>query len=411
VAAARILAALFLAGPCLQGGAHAQSMRVEVYEKLSEAEKAAEAGDFEKAFDELEQAEKTRDLSEYEKAQIYTASGFVHYSREDYPASIRSYEKILELEGLTEALELGTVYTLAQLHLQTEDYGGAAGYLERWLGSTETAGPEPYILLAQAYYQMERYGDALERIRTAVGIAESAGRKVEESWYGLLRAVYFELQDYPKVVEVLEILVTRYPRKDYWVQLAAMYQQTGSDRKQLAAYEVAHVEGYLQRKEELLRYAQLLLQAKVPYRAGVILRDGIEKGVIDASEENYRLLSQAWTLAREDADAIVALREAASLADDGELDARLAQAHLNLGEWEEAVSAARVALQKGVDGADEVQLVLGMALYGLDRYDDARSAFRLAESSGKSAALAAQWIRAIDSEQERLNELQRATTP
>ena len=102
--------------------------------------------------------------------------------------------------------------------------------------------------------------------------------------------------------------------------------------------------------------------------------------------------------------AVVALREAAALSGDSELDARLAQAHLNLGAWEDAAAAAETSLKKGVDDADEVQLILGMALYELERYPDAIDAFRVAQKTAKSAAMAGQWIRAIESEQNRLNE-------
>ena len=49
---------------------------------------------------------------------------------------------------------------------------------------------------------------------------------------------------------------------------------------------------------------QLRLHNDVPYSAGVLLQDKIESGVIEGSADNYRLLSQAWVMAREDRAAV-----------------------------------------------------------------------------------------------------------
>ena len=49
----------------------------------------------------------------------------------------------------------------------------------------------------------------------------------------------------------------------------------------------------------------------------------MESGRVTKNAKNYRLLSQAWMLSQEDERAVPALKEAARLSDDGELDVRL----------------------------------------------------------------------------------------
>jgi Flp pilus assembly protein TadD len=120
------------------------------------------------------------------------------------------------------------------------------------------------------------------------------------------------------------------------------------------------------------------------------------------------VLSQAWTLAKEDDKAIGSLKAAARLSDEGELDARLAQAYLNTDEWEKAAESARTALRKGIEKEHEVQLLLGMSLFQLDRFEQAKTAFRAAMSAEASRTVAASWISYIEKEQNRLGEL-RAT--
>jgi tetratricopeptide (TPR) repeat protein len=383
-------------------------MREPVYRELSKAETAAEAGDFEEALKVLGRLEKMKDLSSYERAQLYAAYGFLHFSRESYRESIDSYNRVLEQEPLPEQIETSTLYTLAQLQFQVEDYLAAIEHLDEWLGRTERPGPEAYILKGQAYYQLERYRDALEPVKTAISIAEATDRKVAENWYLLLRVLHYELEEWEEVLDILEILVTRYPKREYYVQLGAMYGRTGSAERQLAAYEMAYLQGFLERSDEIVLYAQLLLQAGVPHRAARVLEEGIADGRVEKSVANLRLLSQAWMLAGEDDQAITPLTEAAGLSDDGELDARLAQAYGNTREWEKSAEAAQRALRKGVDREYAVRITLGMALFELERREEARSAFREAANAPEGRATATQWIRYIESEQARLAELERS---
>ncbi|MBZ0270174.1 hypothetical protein K8I85_18630, partial [bacterium] len=149
----------------------------------------------------------------------------------------------------------------------------------------------------------------------------------------------------------------------------------------------------------------LLIRAKIPYRAATVLEKGLQDSVVDATAENYRLLSQAWSMAREDERSIAALGVAASMSEDGELDALLARSYLGQDDWTKAVEAARSALRKGADDEDQLQLILGMALFELARYDEAKSAFLEARAAPESRTAASQWIAYIDRELRRLADL------
>jgi len=390
------------------GGRATPTMRQHVYEQLSQASERVAEEQTDEAMKILRDVEKIKDLTPYEKAQLHTAIGYVQFLRDDMAASIRAYETVLAQEGLPEVLRATTQYTLAQLYFQVEEYRKSVESLQAWLGAAVNPGPEPYVLLAQGYYQLGEYRKGIDPILTAMRIAETRARRVEESWYLLLRVFWFELKNNEKVLEVLETLVREYPKKEYWVQLGAVYGEVGQEDKRLAAYRAAYRQGFLDRDSEIVVLAQLLVQANVPYGGAVVLARAMDEGVVPRTAENLRLLSQAWTLAQEDRKSIAALKEAAGISDDGELDARLADAHANLAEWESVVGAARSALDKGVARPGQVQLLLGMALFELGRFDEARSTFLSARSSPETERTASQWVSFVDSEQKRLAELDRA---
>ena len=202
--------------------------------------------------------------------------------------------------------------------------------------------------------------------------------------------------------DIQKILLQNWPKKRYWFSLAGAYTELGEDQNLIAAYDAAFTQGLLEKESEFVTMAQLFMQREVPYKAATLLEEQMNKGVVAKNEKNYRLLSQAWSLSMEDQKAIPALQQAARLSSDGELDVRLANAYLNVGEYEECAKSARNGLRKGgLKNPDNAQISLGMCLYNTRDYNDAKDAFRAAARVQKSARVANQWIRVIEAEQER----------
>ena len=211
------------------------------------------------------------------------------------------------------------------------------------------------------------------------------------------------------------MLAENWPKKQWIVQLAGMYGEQGDSDKQLALYEAAYEAGWLTGGQEIVNLAQMLLQADVPYKAAVLLQTGLDKGTIDSTETNWRLLSQAWQLADEDQKAIPALKKASTLAKNGELDFRLAQSYTNLAQWEECVDSVNAGLKRGgLEHTDQAYLLLGNCLTELKNYDDAREAFQTAARDTKddrAKKSAEQWLQYIENEQDRERQLREARRP
>lgn len=410
-----LLGALFvvaLPATAQESGANEQetrktpAMREKVYKKLAEAQVCAEAKDPQCARRLLDQVRAMTDLNSYETAQMWNFYAFIYYELGNEREAMQAYERVLQQPDLPIGLENGTMYTLAQLYATTDQYQKSIDMLNRWLRTQENPNPEAYILISQNYYQLERYQDGVAPAQKAISMAQSQGKAVKENWYMLLNVLYYQLENYGKVREVLEILASNWPKKDYFTQLAAVYGELELERRQLAVYEAAFSAGWLDRGGDLVRLAQLLMQAEVPYKAAKIIEKGLADGNIESTANNWRMLSQAWTLAQEDEKAIPSLQRAARLSNDGTLDVRLAQSHLNLDQYPECVKAARAGLSKGnLRRTDGAQIVLGMCLYEQKQYNPAKEAFRQARKDSRSRKSADQWIRFIESEQDRNRQL------
>ena len=165
----------------------------------------------------------------------------------------------------------------------------------------------------------------------------------------------------------------------------------------------------LETEAELVTMAQLYMQHEVPYKAATLMEKEMASGRVTKVAKNYRLMSQAWTLAMEDEKSIPALKEAAKLSNDGELDLRLGNAYLNLGQYGECVSAVQSGLRKGgIKSPDNAQISLGMCLYNQAKYTEAVAAFREASKTDRSRRVANQWITVIESDVERNEQIRLA---
>src|SRR5690606_20721180 len=135
----------------------------------------------------------------------------------DYDQAIRSYEQVLALEGeeIPVGLRTDAMFSLAQLYVQAERYEEGLAMLDRWFELAQNPGPTPYVLKAQIHYQMQQYREGVPAIETAIELNERQGRPPEEGWYQLLNVFYFELENYPKVIETLHVLINNWPKKEY----------------------------------------------------------------------------------------------------------------------------------------------------------------------------------------------------
>ena len=387
----------------------AQAVSKEVYERIQRAQEMVEEKDYNGALRQLNNLYNPDKLTEYEQANVLNYIGFVHYNMDNVTEAIRTYERMLAIPTLEPQMAKQTTYTMAQLLTMEEQYGRALSTLNKWFQLETNPAPEPFILKAQILYNLDRFQEMVAPIETAMQVARERDKEVKEDWWNLLNFAYFQQENYAKVRDIQKTLLQNWPKARYWKSLAGAYTELGEDEKLIYAYDAAHTQGMLEKDTEFVTMAQLYLQAEVPYKAATLLQEKMDAGVVPKNEKHYRLLSQAWMLSMEDQKAIPALKAAAALATDGQLDLRLANAYLNVGEYSDCVGSANDAIRKGgLKNPDNAQISLGMCLYNLRRYSDARRAFVEAGKVPRSKRMSSQWINVIDAEVERNRQIRLA---
>ena len=380
----------------------AQAVSKEVYDRIQKAQEAIDVDDSDAALKILGALKGKKGLTEYELQNVLNYIGFVHYNLDHISQAIATYEEMLRIPSMEEQIKKQTLYTLAQLLTMEELYPKAITTLDKWFVLETNPAPDPYILYAQNLYQVNRYAEMVQPIEAAMAVAVKRNLTVKEAWYVLLNFAYYQQENYEKVRDIQKILLVNWPKKRYWFSLAGAYTELGEDHNLIGAYDAALTQGMLEKESELVTMAQLYLQYEVPYKAAVLLDKEMASGRVKKNAKNYRLLSQAWTLAAEDAKAVPALEQAARLSPEGELNLRLGNAHLNLGQYGECVVAIREGIEKGgIKSPDNAQISLGMCLYNQKKYRDAIAAFREAGRTSRSRKISRQWTNVIENDIQR----------
>ena len=392
-----------------------EALSEKVHRRLSKAQEAMEADDYAAAEALLGEITELRGLTPYELAQANRFYGFLYLRQEDDANAINAFLRIIESNG-PEVIGAGTynetIWTLAQLYIRVENYTEAVRFARQWLDSQENPAPRQYMILAMAHFALDQWREALDVLTLAIDKAKATGVEIEENWWRYMLAAHWELEQYPEALDITKIQVTQWPKKNYWNQLQGLYGVVEDEQRQLAAFWCMHDQGLLESSSELVGMARLFMLAENPYKAGVLLQEGLDGGSIEAKAANYRLLAQAWQLAREDRKAVDPLRKAAESEEDAEekgiLYLRLAETHHALSEYDQCAAAVRRALSEGeIKSEGRAYVLLGQCLLEQEKFDEASNAFTRAIRDSETRRIATLWHSRVTSVAKRLEDIKR----
>jgi len=337
----------------------------------------------------------------YGRARILQMLGTMAASDEEYEKALEYLERCVAENALQPEDQLRSLYLVGQLQTMLERYDDAIVTLESWISQVETPAPSSYYTLAVTYYQAERPDDAIATIKKAVELSNDP----REAWYRLLLSLHLERSEYVEALAVLDDTILAYPKKTYWSQMAAIYAQLDDMSKSLAVQQLANSEGYVTESRDLTRMAQMFMVEGLPHRGAAVMKQGLEDGSIEKTEQAYQTLSDTLLQSREWELALEPLSAAADLHKDGSLYVRLAQVNLQLGRWGDARTSLNLAFEKG-DLPDEGQahILFGIAAANDKKWNASIAAFKRASSFEGTREVSGKWISYVEREKARLGD-------
>ena len=369
--------------------------RKDVAEKAQAAQDAGKKGDYQEAIRNLKAAKAMGSLSPQEEQGInelliWSASG-----ARDYKLLAATIEERLATGRVKGSDQVTKLDTLAKTYYSLRDYRSCANAAERLIKARGSATADDLVMLGQSQFLIKDYRAAASTLEKAYPAARRAGKstKIQVQVLETLNATYFELKDEDKRVETLHQLMLIQPKVSVFEQIVSQYEKEKVDSVgMINLYRLGARKNALA-KDHYGKYADVALDLLSPGEAVDMLEKGMSAGAIAKDERNMRLVSDSKGQV-ESLKANIAQqeREAKAIA-DGDSDARLATTFFTLGDKAKTVEIARRALQKGkLNRPDEVQMLLGVALYDQKKMADARAAFaEAAKANPKIAGVANLW--------------------
>jgi hypothetical protein len=364
---------------------------------LNEGLDAVNAQDKEKATQILQPI---ADSSKSKYAQALALQGLanVHYNDGDVKGAIDLLKRSLDNGTMPNDTYFQLEYMLAQFYVADEQYQPALDTITKWRaeGKKETA--DSYALEGNADYRLEKYPEAIAAIKKAQSLTD----KPNDNWNQILMASYSESGQTDQAAQLAQQQLAANPNDTTAMSNAvAVLMQTQKYPEAIALMEKQRAAGGLKDEKSYVNLAKLYLvtgqegnDAKGnAVKAAGVLKEGMSKGVVQPTYDNYKLLGDASYVAENNSEAIDAYRKAMPMAKDGEAAVRAGQLLLTENKFSEAKSLIQQGIDKGVQKKGTAYMLLAEAERGLKNKPGAVAAMQKAAQQPETADKAKAWLK------------------
>ncbi|GAB6057558.1 tetratricopeptide repeat protein [Desulfonatronum parangueonense] len=329
----------------------------------------------------------------YAQALGWQMLGYLFHETGRHGRALEAFDLVLAADGLDAELRQQVLYNSAQLLVQANRPAEAVSRIETWMKQAGPLVPEQRVRVAWIYYGAQRYKAAIEHLEVA--IRETGAPEI--AWIEMLVAALHHDEQYQALTRWLPRLIARNPQDNRpWLQLAGAYLQLNEQRRAAGVLSAGHYQGVFKTSEDVVRLAQMYVQAGVPHKAGRLLEQAMESGRVPSSVEHQELLANAWLHARETRRAAHVLGRKANGSGDCEIHFRAGRLLMQVEDW----GAAKEHLEPAAQGRcgrvrAEALMFLGMAAYHEGRLCQARDAFTQAREIPEQRRQAEFWLEVL----------------
>jgi tetratricopeptide (TPR) repeat protein len=389
-----LVAVGFLASPAVAADKK-ETLTEAVAKQLKPSQDAIQKGDFDTALT-LAKAGLAASVKPYDKETSLRMITYAAAKKQDYATYAEYTEQLLDAVPTMSDDEKARDYkALAQINAQNKVYDKALAWAAKWAEATKAS--DAYALSSQIYLIQGDYANAAPLIEKSI-----AGRDATEQELRQLNVVYYKVGDKAKRQATLETLVQKFLKREYMIDLMAVYEGDAEPRAMLSLYRLAYEHDFLTKESEFVNYADGALDAGAPAEALNVLEAGIKKDAVKLvapTDRNSKMLAQAKQQTAEDKKLLPQLDKEARAGKNGEADVKVGLAYLGFGQYDQAIEAIERGLSADrigkVKRVDDAQMTLGIAYLKAGKTDKAIAAFEAAKADPRMKRTANLWLIAL----------------
>lgn len=368
--------------------------RKELADKAAQAQAAGQKGSYGEAIRLLQEAKTKAPLSPQEEQGINELLIWAASGAKDHKLVLATVDERLATGRVTGADLTRKLRLKATTHYALRDYRSAAAAFDK-LGTQGALTADDLTLLGTSQMQLRDFNRAATTIEKAIAANDKAGRASKNGpLLEMLNSAYFETKQDAKRKEALHRLMAVAPKAKVFDQLVNVYaNESGRDPVVMVnLYRLGAAKGLLS-GDQFVDYAERALDLSSPGEAVAALEKGMAAGAIKKDERNNKVLADAKGQVDRVKSTLAQQEKEAQAIKTGEPDAKLATTYFTLKNYPKAAEAAQRAVTKGnLKRADDVNMVLGIALANQKKSADAKKAFTAAgAANAKSKDVASLW--------------------
>jgi tetratricopeptide (TPR) repeat protein len=270
------------------------TLSMRTYKKLTNIETLVKKKETANAEKSLEKLLNNLPESSIDRAYIFNTAGTFYLNRENYSKATEQFIEAYYEYSLSTKENTALLKLIGNLYMQEDEYKKALNFYELYLRRVYK--PEKNIIntMAVAYYQLglqEKVISLIEKYKSFY--------KPDENMYQMLFSAYYELEKFKHALKTSIVMVKNWNEKrEYWLQKASLYYQFRNSKKALETMELAYNNGVLKTETDHLQYIYLLLEEKIPFKAGELLEKFIKEKRVKNSKKNRELLKSCRLYSR-----------------------------------------------------------------------------------------------------------------
>lgn len=238
--------------------------------------------------------------TDYERAYIGRFLGTMYAALPEEQAqperALELLKEAVEYDLLSFADQQASMQLLGNLQLQEEQYADAIDTFRRYLQFTAEWDADILFRMAAAHMELKKFDRVVAFARKSIEHYDTPNRNP----YVLMVGAYYEQNDIPNAIRVLEEGINAIPTEiRWWSQLGAFYALNEQTDKSLATLAIAYDAGYLNRSADFRYLVQMFSNSNIPYHAGVVMERHLNNGQIEATRQNWASAARSFYTARE----------------------------------------------------------------------------------------------------------------
>lgn len=294
----------------------------------------------------------------YDKSVAAQVAAQAAYGKDDNNLARDYARKAIEFNGLDNNAHFGTMFFLAQLQSQDDQYAEALATMDKFFAETKSQRPEELVVKGNILYRMERYNDAIPFLKQAV----EATPEPKNEWLQVLMASYAEAGQDDAAVKLAESLASKNPSdKKAQMNLASVYLQADKNEQAVGVLEKLRASGQLTDEREYKQLYSMYANMEGKEKDVIaVINEGMQKGALKSDYQTNLALAQAYYYSEQVPQAIEAWKKAAPLSTNGETYLNLARVLWQEDRIPEAKQAAKAALDKGLKKPEDAKKILAL---------------------------------------------------